>query len=77
MAQDEQTARAMLAQTKYTNELLAKPGVVGVGVGLLSGGGVGLVVMVDKVTAEVQAAVPSELDGVPVEVRETGALTAF
>ncbi len=76
MAQDEQTARATLAQTKYANELLAKPGVVGVGIGLLSGGDVGLVVMVDRLTPEVQAAIPTELDSVPVEAREIGTPTA-
>ena len=75
MAQDTQVARATLVQTKYTNELMNKPHVVGVGVGLLADGRVGLVVMVDEISAETQVA--KELDGVPVEVREVGQPRAF
>lgn len=78
---DEQTARAMLVQTKYTEALLKLPHVVGVGIGYVIRGGVqtgeiGLVVMVDeKVSAqEIDPVdmIPSELDGVPVDVQAIG-----
>jgi hypothetical protein len=75
MAQDADVARATLVQTKYTNELMQQPHVVGVGIGLLSSGEVGLVVMVDQAAPETQ--IPAELDGVPVEVREIGQPRAF
>jgi hypothetical protein len=85
MAQDEQTARAMLVQQKYTDMLLKLPHVVGVGIGFVKRGGVqtaqiGLVVMVDqKISAQdidPVDKVPTELDGVPVDVQEIGVPTA-
>jgi hypothetical protein len=75
MAQDADVARATLVQTKYTNDLMQQPHVVGVGIGLLSSGEVGLVVMVDQAAPE--TLIPAELDGVPVEVREIGQPRAF
>lgn len=81
MAVDEQTARAMLVQTKYTETLLKLPHVVGVGIGFVKKNGVetgdiGLVVMVDeKVSAQdidPVDVIPKELDGVPVDVQAIG-----
>ena len=86
MSQDEKTARATLAQKKYTEMLLKMPHVVGVAVGLIKKGGafttdVGLVVMVDRKRLPNELApqdqIPSELDGVPVDVQEIGNPTAF
>jgi hypothetical protein len=81
MSVDEQTARAMLVQTKYTEALLKLPHVVGVGIGFVTTNGVqtdqiGLVVMVDeKVSAqEIDPVdvIPKSLDGVPVDVQAIG-----
>ena len=81
MIHDEKTAKAMLVQSKYTNDLMKKKHVVGVAVGMVQktgvpSGDVGLVVMVDqKVPLDMvssQDQVPAQLDGVPVEVREIG-----
>jgi hypothetical protein len=78
---DEQTARAMLVQNKYTESLLKLPHVVGVGIGYVKVNGVqtgeiGLVVMVDeKIYAqEVDPVdqIPKELDGVRVDVQAIG-----
>jgi hypothetical protein len=78
---DEQTARAMLVQNKYTEALLKLPHVVGVGIGYVKVNGqqtgeIGLVVMVDeKVSAqEVDPVdqIPKELDGVRVDVQAIG-----
>lgn len=86
MSMDEQTARAMLAQTKYTDYLLSKPYVMGVAVGLAQKGGqytneVCLVVMVsEKVLLEnltSEDRIPSELDGVRVDVQVIGIPTAL
>ena len=86
MGQDEQTAKATLVQTKYTEMLLRIPHVMGVAVGLLKKGGVytgqvGIVVMVDQKqpadSLAPQDLVPSQLDGVPVDVQEIGVPTAF
>ena len=81
MSVDEQTARAMLVQTKYTEALLKLPHVVGVGIGYVKKnsvetGDIGLVVMVDeKVSAQdidPVDVIPKELDGVPVDVQAIG-----
>jgi hypothetical protein len=83
--QDVQMAKAQVVQTKYQEELLKKPHVVGVGVGLCKRGGVStgdvcLVVMVDQKVPKEQLApedrVPSELDGVCVDVQEVGRIVA-
>lgn len=72
-------------QVKYIDQLMAMPNVVGVAVGLVQKEGeytdeVGLVVMVsEKVPLEDLAeedVIPEELDGVTVDVQETGLFSA-
>lgn len=86
MGQDEQTAKATLVQTKYTEMLLKIPHVMGVAVGLQKKNGVYtgevcLVVMVDQKqpadSLTPQELIPSQLDGVPVDVQEIGVPTAY
>jgi len=69
----------------HADELMAKANVVGVGVGLLESGGertgtVAVVVMVRRKVprAQLSAAdiIPTELDGVPVDVQEVGEISA-
>jgi len=77
--------QASEVQAKYANELMSKPNVVGVAVGHPIQNGVrspdvGLIVMVDhKVPADQLSAndlIPKELDGIPVDVQETGGFSA-
>ena len=86
MSQDEQTAKAQLVQNKYTEMLLKIPHVMGVAIGLQKTNGtytgdVCLVVMVDKKHSTSELApnevIPSELDGVKVDVQEIGVPTAY
>lgn len=86
MAQDEKTARATLVQTKYMDMLLRIPHVMGVAIGLQQKNGVYtdevcLVVMVDKKVPadqlDAESVIPSELDGVSVDVQEIGVPTAY
>jgi hypothetical protein len=83
--QDEQMARITAVQTRYADELMRKKHVVGVAVGLAQRDGeytqeVALVVMVEQKVPLDQLApedrIPSELDGVPVDVQETGTFEA-
>ncbi len=83
--QEEQMARATAAQTHYGEELMRKAHVQGTAIGLRKVGGkftnqVALVVLVDqKVPLETLMMgdrIPSELDGVPVDVQEVGVLSA-
>lgn len=83
--QDEQMQKIASVQARYSEELLAKPHVVGLGIGLAQRGGqytdeLALIVMVDeKVPADQLAPeerIPGELDGVPVDVQRTGPIVA-
>ena len=79
-------ARARAAKRAHASELLTKRNVVGVGVGLRQEGGartdtVALVVMVSRKVPRAQLSpddlLPSEIDGVPVDVQEVGELRAL
>lgn len=81
MNQDEETRRAIRVQEKYNEQLLALPQVVGTAVGLRKKQGqytdeVALVVMVERKLPLSRLApdevAPQELEGVPVDVLETG-----
>lgn len=72
-------------QTRYIDELMAYPHVVGVGIGLRQQGGeytdeLCLVVMVDEKIPLAQLApdaiLPRELDSVGIDVQETGSFSA-
>ncbi len=80
-----QVQRASEVQARYADDLMRKPHVVGVAVGYASQGGkatpeIGLVVMVDEKLPpdqlDPQDMIPSELDGVRVDVQETGVFSA-
>jgi hypothetical protein len=77
--------KAQAVKRAHQGELMSKPNVVGVGVGLLKRGGVrsktvGLVVMVRQKVPPSQLApderVPREIDGVPVDVQTVGEIRA-
>lgn len=62
-------------QRDHERELLAIPGVVGLGIGAC--GGVPCIrVMADGLTSENRARIPSRLEGYRVEVDDTGAIRA-
>lgn len=82
---NEQMRRATAVQQQYTEELLKYPHVVGVAVGYVTEEGkrtpeIGLIVMVDNKLPEAQLSleeiIPHHLDGVRVDVQETGTFTA-
>lgn len=73
--------RARAVKARYESDLLARPGVVGVGVGLRQRGGaytdeVCIVVMVHskRPSSELppEELLPATLEGVPVDVQEAG-----
>ena len=82
---EEMTERIKVVQEKHNADLLAKAHVQGTAVGLAQKAGqytgqIALVVMVDVKVPESQLApedvIPKELDGVPVDVQETGRFVA-
>lgn len=77
--------RTQAVKQAHENELMARANVVGVGVGLIQRGGahtrqVGIVVMVSRKRPASELAakdlIPSELEGVPVDVQEVGEIRA-
>ena len=77
--------RAQTAKRTYEEALLARANVVGVGVGLIRRRGVltgeiGIIVMVSRKVRRSELApsdvVPTELEGVPVDVQEVGEIRA-
>ncbi len=77
--------KVMVVKEKYEEELLQKANVMGVGVGLRKRSGeltdeVVLVVMVTRKVPRAQLApedfVPSEIEGVPVDIQEIGHVRA-
>ena len=86
MASSEAVTRAQAVKAKYTRELMGKRNVVGVGVGFRERAGqrgddVCIVVSVREKLPLDQLApkdvLPTELDGVPVDVQATGAFRAL
>jgi hypothetical protein len=79
-----QASKAQMVRQKYQQELLSKANVVGVGIGLRRSGGVrtdelALVVMVRQKSPPAQLApqdlIPTEIEGIPVDVKEVGDIT--
>lgn len=82
---EEKIAQISAVQARHADDLLTRPNVVGVGVGFARKGGeyteeMALVVMVSQKVPLDQLAppdvIPRELDGVRIDVQETGPLTA-
>lgn len=82
---NQKVRRATEVQAKYADDLMRIPHVVGVAVGYTSEGGtrtsdIGVIVMVDNKLPRAELAdeelVPRELDGVRVDVQETGVFSA-
>lgn len=84
--QNYQMERITEIQERYTEQLMSLPHVMGVGVGVrkqhgLYTGEVCLVVMVDQkipsAELEPEAVIPRQIEGIPVDVQETGLFSAF
>lgn len=83
---DEAMDRVRAVKKAHEGNLMAKPNVVGVGIGYRQTGGnltdtVALVVMVSHKLPEdslnPKDIIPREIDGVPVDVQEVGVLRAY
>jgi len=68
---------AKKAQARHAARLERVPHGVGHGIGLGHGGRVVIKVYVEEDTPEVGAAVPDSVDGIPVEIEQTGRIVAF
>jgi len=82
---NQKIRKASEVQARYATQLMSKQHVVGVAVGHpvqngVSSPDVGVIVMVDRKVNPGQLApndlIPTQLDGVPVDVQETGGFSA-
>jgi len=80
-----QIQRAVEIKTRHEESLMQHPGVVGVGVGMRQKGGqptdeVSIVIMVEKKhpldQLDPKDVLPREIEGIPVDVLETGEIRA-
>jgi hypothetical protein len=60
---------------RHADRLMALPGVVGTAEGS-SGGRPCILVLVERLAPSLRREIPAELDGVPLEIRETGPIRA-
>jgi hypothetical protein len=60
---------------RYSGRLMSLRGVVGTAEGSCAGKPC-VLVLVDRLTPELRKKIPEELEGIPVDVRETGAVRA-
>ncbi|HEU5303517.1 MAG TPA: hypothetical protein VFU40_02630 [Gemmatimonadales bacterium] len=60
---------------RHTARLMSLPGVVGTAEGECAGQPC-ILVLVEQLTPTLRQAIPAELEGVPVEIRETGRIEA-
>jgi hypothetical protein len=74
-AEAQGLTRAIAVQQRHGNTLLNVPGAVGHGVGIA--GGPVITVLVERLTPQVRAAAPTDLDGVPVVLEEVGTIRAL
>jgi len=74
----EVAAAAIRMRDLHERDLMKIPGAVGTGIGIGDQPGQAVIeVYVDKLTPEAQAATPAAMDGVPVELIETGPVVAY
>jgi hypothetical protein len=62
---------------KYEEEWLSIKGVVGIGIGTLSDDSIGIVISAIKVEKHIQEKIPDQVEGVKIEIRETGEFKAL
>lgn len=62
---------------KYEEEWLSIQDVVGVGIGILDDENMGIIVSVVKLESHVTSKIPTEIEGVRIEIRETGEFKAL
>jgi hypothetical protein len=86
MDSQDQIKRATDVKNRHEEELMARPGVIGVGVGFRAQGGassseVAIVVLVEKKRPPSELPpdqlLPREIEGIPVDVLETGTIEPY
>jgi hypothetical protein len=75
MMEDQQKIREV--KRKYEQEWLSIEGVVGVGIGILADKNLGIMISVTKLNELISKKIPAEVEGIKLEIRETGEFKAL
>lgn len=62
---------------KHESAWMAMEGVVAVGIGLVAGSKPGIVISVSKNPAQIRQKIPATVEGIAVEIQETGEIRAL
>lgn len=73
----EVVASAKAVRDRHEDQLMSIPGAVGSGIAADQSGQPAIEVLVEKMTPQVQAATPRDVEGTPVKVIETGEIVAY
>jgi hypothetical protein len=75
MTEDQQKIREV--KRKYEEKWLSIKGIVGIGIGTLSDENIGIVISVIRLEKGIQEKIPDQIEGVKIEIRETGEFKAL
>ena len=68
--------KAKSVKRQHESSWIAIPGVEAIGIGMTTPEQIGIVISVSRPAAEFSEAIPNEIDGIPIIVRETGRFRA-
>jgi len=73
----DQIEKIRAVKLKYEKSWMALEGIVAVGIGKTSAGKTGIIVSVKEDVKKYRRKIADEIEGVPVEIQETGEIKAF
>jgi len=73
----DQIEKIKIIKKKFEKTWLALEGVVAVGIGKTSDGNLGIIVSVKEHDKKYKQQIPSNIEGVLIEIQETGEITAL
>lgn len=71
------TRKAKELKERYKQRWLAMDGVVAVGVGLVDGEQVGIIISAEKNVEKIRTLIPDSVEGIPIQVHESGQIKAW
>ena len=74
---DDKMQKVRTVKRAHEKTWLAMSGVVAVGIGLTQSGEPGIIISTSVAPEKLRPAIPDSIDGVPVELNQTGEISAF
>lgn len=70
------TQKAKQVKRDYEKKWLSIEGVTAVGVGLINDKDIGIIISVKSTLGKIRSQIPSEIEGIPIQIQETGEFKA-